>query len=77
MNDPTGKEQLLKLGVRTVPVLARGDQYIFCQNLEDVAEFVGLRAPATPPSPEGLCLGSGPLCCARRNATSGRSLTHT
>lgn len=26
-----------------MPVLARGDQYIFCQNLEDVAEFVGLQ----------------------------------
>jgi hypothetical protein len=32
-----------RLGVRTVPVLASGDQYIFCQNLEDVAEFVGLQ----------------------------------
>ena len=34
---------MLKLGVSTVPVLAQGDQYIFCQNLEDVAEFVGLQ----------------------------------
>jgi hypothetical protein len=55
MNDPTGKEQLLKLGVRTVPVLARGDQYIFCQNLEDVAEFVGLQGTGhTPLPPEAL-----------------------
>jgi hypothetical protein len=52
VNDPTGKEQLLKLGVRTVPVLARSDQYIFCQNLEDVAEFVGLQGTGhTPLSP--------------------------
>jgi hypothetical protein len=55
LNDPAGQERLLKLGVRTVPVLARGDQYIFCQNLEDVAEFVGVQgAGHTPLSPEIL-----------------------
>jgi DinB superfamily len=42
---------LLKLGVRTVPVLATGDQYIFCQNLEDVAEFVGLQGSGHIPLP--------------------------
>jgi hypothetical protein len=42
---------LLKLGVRTVPVLATGDQYIFCQNLEDVAEFVGLQGTGHIPLP--------------------------
>ena len=51
MNDPTGKAELLKLGVRTVPVLARSDQYIFCQNLEDVAEFVGLQGTGHTPLP--------------------------
>ncbi len=54
MNDATGREQLLKLGAHSVPVLAKGDQYIFCQNLEDVAEFVGLQgtghAPLPPPA---------------------------
>jgi hypothetical protein len=55
LNDPAGQERLLKLGVRTVPVLARGDQYIFCQNLEDVAEFVGVQGSGhTPLSPEIL-----------------------
>jgi hypothetical protein len=53
VNDPTGKEQLLRLGVRTVPVLARSDQYIFCQNLEDVAEFVGLQGTGLTPLPPG------------------------
>jgi hypothetical protein len=54
-NDPTGREQLLKLGVTTVPVLARDGQYIFCQNLEDVAEFVGLQGTGhTPLTPEIL-----------------------
>ena len=51
MNDPAGQTQLLKLGVRTVPVLARDSQYIFCQNLEDVAEFVGLQGTGHTPLP--------------------------
>jgi len=51
VNDPAGQTQLLKLGVRTVPVLARDGQYIFCQNLEDVAEFVGLQGTGHTPLP--------------------------
>jgi hypothetical protein len=55
LNDPAGQERLLKLGVRTVPVLAKGAAYIFCQNLDDVAEFVGLQGSGhTPLSPEIL-----------------------
>lgn len=52
VNDAGAQEQLLKLGVRTVPVLANGEQFIFCQNLDDVAEFVGLQGSghtALPP----------------------------
>jgi len=47
LNDPQGRERLLKLGVANVPVVAKGEQFVFGQNLEDVAEFVGCRAPAT------------------------------
>jgi hypothetical protein len=48
---------LLKLGAQTVPVLAKGEQYVFCQNLEDVAEFVGLQGTGhTPLPPEVLIL---------------------
>ena len=55
MNDPTALERLGKLGVSTVPVLASGDQFIFCQNLEDVAEFVGLQGSGhTPLDPTAL-----------------------
>ena len=39
------------MGARTVPVLAQGDQYIFCQDLEDVAEFVGLQGSGHTPLP--------------------------
>ena len=51
MNDAGAQEQLLKLGVRTVPVLAKGEQFIFCQNLDDVAEFVGLQGSGHTPLP--------------------------
>jgi len=51
LNDSKGREQLLNLGVRNVPVLAKGDQYIFCQNLDDVAEFVGLQGTGHIPLP--------------------------
>ena len=51
LNDAGGQDQLLKLGVRTVPVLARGEQFVFCQNLDDVAEFVGLQGSGHTPLP--------------------------
>ena len=39
-----------------MPVVARGDQFVFGQNLEDVAEFVGLQGGTghTPLPPEQL-----------------------
>ena len=41
--------------MRTVPVVARGEQYVFAMNLEDVAEFVGLQGTGhTPLPPEQL-----------------------
>jgi hypothetical protein len=50
-NDPGGREKLLALGVRNVPVVARGENYVFGQNLEDVAEFVGLQGTGHTPLP--------------------------
>jgi hypothetical protein len=52
-NDAGGREKLLALGLRTVPVVARGEQYVFAQNLEDVAEFVGLQGTGHTPLPPG------------------------
>ena len=51
LNDAGGRERLLKLGVRNVPVVAKGAQYVFGQNLEDVAEFVGLQGTGHTPLP--------------------------
>lgn len=43
MNDPAGRERMLALGVRNIPLLVRGAEYVFGQALEDVAKFVGVR----------------------------------
>jgi glutaredoxin len=38
---PGAMDELHELGVRTVPVVARGREYVFAQALEDVSAFVG------------------------------------
>ncbi len=55
LNDAGGRDRLLALGVRNVPVVAKGSAFVFGQNLEDVAEFVGLHGTGhTPLPPEQL-----------------------
>ena len=51
-NDPKGREQLLQLGARNVPVIAKGKNFVLGQNLEEVAKFLGLQGTghvALPP----------------------------
>jgi glutaredoxin len=38
---PEAMEELRELGVRTVPVVARGSEYVFAQELADVSRFLG------------------------------------
>ena len=40
--------QLQKLGLRTVPVLSRGDKYIFGQNTQQIIDFIGLNEDGGP-----------------------------
>jgi hypothetical protein len=54
LNDSGGREQLLSLGAQSVPVLAKDGQFIFCQNMEDVAEFVGLQGSGHSPLPPAV-----------------------
>mgnify|MGYP003381958610 FL=1 len=42
-SDPHALESLRELGVRTVPVLARGTQFVLAQDLDEVASFVGTK----------------------------------
>lgn len=48
MADPDGMKRLLAFGVRNVPVVAKGDRFVFGQVLPDVAELVGVRPPGQP-----------------------------
>lgn len=40
--------ELQKLGLRTVPVLSRGDKYIFGQNTQQIIDFLGLNEDGGP-----------------------------
>ncbi len=54
-NDPGGRELLLQqFGLRKVPVLAKGGQYVFGQNLDAVAKFVGKERGTTALPPAQL-----------------------
>ena len=54
MNDPGGRARLQALGVRGLPVLARGKEYAFGQRIEDIARFVGIDYRTEPLAPEVL-----------------------
>ena len=40
--DPAAFAELARLGARSVPVVARGEQFVFAQELSEVARFVGV-----------------------------------
>lgn len=42
MADEGGLEELRRLGARSVPVVSRGDRFVFAQVIGDVVEFLGL-----------------------------------
>jgi hypothetical protein len=55
LEDPGGLDELRRLGARSVPVLSRGDEYVFAQNIGHVVKFLGLNEATGPVlSPEQL-----------------------
>jgi glutaredoxin len=50
-NDPHGREQLAALGARSVPVVALGGKYTFCQTINDVIKFLDLKTKIMVPLP--------------------------
>jgi hypothetical protein len=48
LEDPDGLAELRRLGARSVPVLSRGDDYVFAQNIGHVIKFLGLNEKAGP-----------------------------
>ena len=51
---PEAMDELRELGVRTVPVVARGKEYVFAQELADVSAFVGRKVDFQRLPPEAL-----------------------
>ena len=53
MADEGGLAELRRLGARSVPVVSRGDRFVFAQVISDVVEFLGLvenTGPALTPA---------------------------
>ncbi len=53
--DEDGLADLRRLGARSVPVVSRGDEFVFAQSIPDVVAFLGLGPEPTPDlSPQEL-----------------------
>jgi len=48
---------LRRLGARSVPVVAKGERFVFAQNLADVTEFLGIEGIAGPALSPGELIG--------------------
>ena len=46
--DEGGLEELRRLGARSVPVVSRGDRFVFAQVISDVVEFLGIDEETGP-----------------------------
>ncbi len=56
LEDPAGLTELQALGVRSVPVLSRGKDFVFGQSLPQIVAFLGLAEKAGPAlSADELC----------------------
>ena len=48
LEDPAGRAELARLGARSIPVLSRGDDFVFAQNIAQVVAFLKLNEKAGP-----------------------------
>ncbi len=54
LEDAAGLAELRRIGARSVPVLSRGDEFVFAQNIAHVVKFLGLNeatGPVLSPAP--------------------------
>jgi hypothetical protein len=52
LEDAAGRAELQRLGARSIPVLSRGDEFVFAQNIAQVVHFLRLdekTGPVLPP----------------------------
>lgn len=48
LEDAAGLDELRRLGARSVPVLSRGDAFVYAQNIGHVVQFLGLQEATGP-----------------------------
>jgi hypothetical protein len=48
LENAAGLAELRRLGARSIPVLSRGDEWVFAQNIAHVVKFLGLNEKAGP-----------------------------
>jgi hypothetical protein len=48
MDGTAGLAELRRLGARSVPVVSRGDKFVFAQVIKDVADFLGIQEDTGP-----------------------------
>jgi hypothetical protein len=48
LEDAAGRAELQRLGARSIPVLSRGDEFVFAQNIAQVVSFLKLNEKAGP-----------------------------
>jgi len=48
LEDAAGRAELQRLGARSIPVLSRGDEFVFAQNIAQVVSFLKLDEKAGP-----------------------------
>jgi hypothetical protein len=48
LEDAAGRAELQRLGARSIPVLSRGDEFVFAQNIAQVVAFLKLDEKAGP-----------------------------
>lgn len=48
LEDEAGAAELRRLGARSLPVVSRGDRFVFAQVIRDVVEFLGLDEDTAP-----------------------------
>jgi hypothetical protein len=48
LEDPVGRAELARIGARSIPVLSRGDEFVFAQNIAQVIKFLKLDEKTGP-----------------------------
>jgi glutaredoxin len=55
LSDNEGRAELRRLGARSIPIVSKGEEFVYAQSIEDVARFVGRMDAVTdrlpPPIP--------------------------